>query len=160
MRSWPRILCWRSRLCWIDATPASGLKLMSHRVGCMLRNAFAGLLVLSLLVMSVGRAHASGLIVPHKAAHYVASFLAADHDHEGQPAGHEHSGSPCKDGNGPYGLPCCVSGGCPMLSAWLPVALPIRTPARSVAPIYWALSTPCRENMAHAPPLGPPRENV
>jgi hypothetical protein len=133
---------------------------MSNWVGRMFRGALAGLLVLSLLFISGYLAEAVGWNVLPKSEHHATSSLVGDNDQARPPAGHDHSGTPCKDGGGTDGLPCCFSGGCQMVSAWLSVASPMVIPARSATPIYWTSSTQCPENMAHAPALGPPRNVV
>ena len=134
---------------------------MSQGMGRRFRKMVAGLLVLSVLVLSVVQTQATVLPVVHAAIAAPAAIHCAGSAHAMAPLpGQYHTGAPCRSHDGTQAMACCFIDGCPVVSGWLSVAA---TALPSIVPttLVYPGSPPVRlDGLLFAPAPPPPRRIV
>ena len=125
--------------------------------GDRLRRALAGLLVLSVILMSAAQVNV--LVTPAIDMPASAALSSADSHHDADVTDH-HTDSPCKGHKRTHSITCCLVGGCPLLTAQLPEA-PILLSAIMFVPMsYMPLVSARHEQAGYAPDPPPPRSFV
>jgi len=126
--------------------------------GRRFRTMIAGLLFLSILVMSIVQAQAMGLpctqgaiveapTVAHEMAMAGDLWRSAD----------VQSGAPCRGHDGMNGPTCCLAGGCPILLGWLPVSATVLPAIAPMVAVYRDPLSVLADGVRPVPTLPPPR---
>ncbi len=134
---------------------------MPRGMGRRFRKLIAGLLVLSVFVLSVVQAQATVLPVMHAAIGTSAAMHRAGAADAMAPLpGQNHTGSPCKSHAGTQPMACCFIGGCSAMPGWLSVAATV-PPAIMPETLVYPGSPPARlDGLRFAPASPPPRSIV
>ena len=122
---------------------------MSGVLAVRTRRALAGLLVLALLVLSFSQTFAVST-----------QSLVAPVDLRTAMTMSGHFGSPAARDNCVDCPNCCISGGCVMLSGYLPPTVTAPMPVMLAVLTKPGVAVPAPDGLGHAPALPPPRGTV
>ena len=129
--------------------------------GRRLRRLLSGLLVLSLVLVSVAQVNAVMLSVGTVYAVTMAASGKSDHHHVTSfTAAHDHGDHPCKGHGRSHGVTCCMSGGCPVLVIALPTGTRVPPPITPDVVRNLRIVSAQLDGIGRAPDLPPPRQFV
>jgi len=134
---------------------------MPQGMGRRFRKMIAGLLVLSVFVLSVVQAQAAVLPGTQGASGASAAVHPAGTADAMAPLpGQYHTGSPCKSHDGTQAMACCFIGGCSAMSGWISVAATVLPAIMPTTLVYPGSPSVRLDGLLFAPAPPPPRRIV
>jgi len=129
--------------------------------GGRLRRLLSGVLVLSLILVSVAQVNALMLSVGNLYAATTAALDESDHHPAtSSTAARDHGDHPCKGHQRSHGVTCCMSGGCPVLVIALPTGTRVPPPITPDVVRNLRMVAAQLDGIGRAPDLPPPRQMV
>ncbi len=126
--------------------------------GDRLRRMLSGLLILSIVLMSVAQVNV--LMAPGVNVFIKANAVPEEtHRHvaPASPAAHDHADRPCEGHERSHGAACCLSTSCPVLVVALQTAAPVPMPTTPIMVSNLNIASVQPDGIGRAPDLPPPR---